>query len=288
MITSYLDHIAACNTADLSACAPFSVGAERLGHIRRDLLPALASLQEVFQQQGEGLGLAAPLLSAPPAVRSKALHAALLRLSEAGTLPPPRHEWFAARQCWSAPDHFHIDRGFVEVLGLRAWGVHINGWRPGADGSPALWIGTRALDKKVAPGKLDNLVAGGQPATLSLHENLLKEAEEEASLPPALAAQAVPVGAVTYCMAGEWGIKPDTLFCYDLLVPEDFQPVCNDGEMTGFTLMPAREVLEVIRTSDRVKFNVNLVILDFALRHGLLSPDTDPDYEALAAGLRRL
>jgi hypothetical protein len=43
--------------------------------------------------------------------------------------------------------------------------------------------------------------------------------------------------------------------------------------------------LETIRDSDAFKFNVSLVILDFAIRQGFLQPD-DPDYEEIAAGLR--
>ena len=42
-----------------------------------------------------------------------------------------------------------------------------------------------------------------------------------------------------------------------------------------------------MRETERFKFNVNLVIVDFALRHGLLSPDLEPDYERLVTGLNR-
>jgi len=41
-----------------------------------------------------------------------------------------------------------------------------------------------------------------------------------------------------------------------------------------------------VRDTDDFKFNVNLVIIDFALRHGLVAPD-DPDYLDLVTGLRR-
>jgi len=41
-----------------------------------------------------------------------------------------------------------------------------------------------------------------------------------------------------------------------------------------------------VRTTDDFKFNVNLVILDFALRHGLIPVD-DPEYLDVASGLHR-
>ena len=34
------------------------------------------------------------------------------------------------------------------------------------------------------------------------------------------------------------GVKPDQMFCYDLEVPEDFEPIPVDGEVESFQLMP--------------------------------------------------
>ena len=79
----------------------------------------------------------------------------------------------------------------------------------------------------------------------------------------------------------------DVLFCYDLELPRDFTPKNTDGELVAFTLEDARDVIARVRDSDDFKFNVNLVLIDFALRHGLISPD-DPEYLDLVTGLRRL
>jgi hypothetical protein len=51
--------------------------------------------------------------------------------------------------------------------------------------------------------------------------------------------------------------------------------------------MPASAVLERVRAGDDFKFNVNLVQIDFALRHGFLTPE-DPEYLDLVTGLRRV
>jgi 8-oxo-dGTP pyrophosphatase MutT (NUDIX family) len=178
-----------------------------------------------------------------------------------------------------------IDRSAVSSFGLRAFGVHLNGYvRQGK--AIKLWIGERALDRAVEPGKLDNMVAGGQPAGLGLQENLIKEAAEEAGIDRAMALGAIPVGALGYCMAGNRGLKPDTLFVYDLEVPADFTPRNTDGEISRFFLMEAADVLDLLRHTQRFKFNVPLVLIDFFVRHGLLSPDDEPDYLELVAGLR--
>jgi hypothetical protein len=63
-------------------------------------------------------------------------------------------------------------------------------------------------------------------------------------------------------------------------------PKNTDGEIVEFTLMPAESVIERVRTTRDFKFNVNLVILDFAVRHGLLRAEV-PDYLEVASGLHR-
>jgi isopentenyldiphosphate isomerase len=168
---------------------------------------------------------------------------------------------------------------------VRAYGVHLNGYvRTAAE--LALWIGTRAMDRAVAPGKFDNMVAGGQPAGLGLRENLVKECAEEAALPAALAARARAAGAISYAFNSSSGLRNDVMFCYDLEMPAEVTPRSADGEVSGFELMPIADVLGLIRDTDRFKLNVNLVILDFAIRHGVLTADNTPDFEAIVTGLR--
>ena len=88
-----------------------------------------------------------------------------------------RHEFFAVAPRWQAPPIFKLDRGAVGFFGIRSYGVHLNGWRRDG-GELKLWIGKRALDKKVAPGKLDNMVAGGIGFGHGAFETLVKEAAE--------------------------------------------------------------------------------------------------------------
>ena len=96
----------------------------------------------------------------------------------------------------------------------------------------------------------------------------------------------MPVGAVTYLMENEVGIRDGVLFVYDLELPDDFAPKNRDGEVVEFQLMSAASIVERIRSTDDFKFDVNLVMLDFALRHALI-PIDDPEYLAVASGLHR-
>ncbi len=177
-----------------------------------------------------------------------------------------------------------IDRGALPAFGLIAAGVHVNGIVERPQG-PALWIGRRAPDKALDPDKLDHLVAGGIPAGYDAAATLLKEGEEECSLPPALAARAVPVADITYAMQRPEGLRRDLLECFDLVLPADFQPVPNDGEVVEFRLRPLPEVLALVRDTDEFKFNVNLVLIDLFLRRGLIDGES-ADGRALRDGLR--
>ena len=95
----------------------------------------------------------------------------------------------------------------------------------------------------------------------------------------------MPVGAITYTMENETGLKPDMMFCWDLALPAGFQPSCEDGEVAEFRLLPVEEVMEIVETTDDFKFNCNLVIFDFCIRHGVLPPEHS-DYETILKGLR--
>lgn len=202
-----------------------------------------------------------------------------------GTLLARHGEYFPVKPRWAEPPLFEIDRGALPFFGFRGYGVHLNAFSR-VGGALMLWIGRRAPDKRVEPDKLDNMVAGGIGTGHGIVETLVKEAGEEASVPPELARRAVPVGALTYRMAFGPGLRDDVLFVFDLEVPPDFLPRVHDGEIVEFMRLPVRTVLERVRDTTDFKFNVNLVLIDFALRHGLIDPE-DPEFLDLAAGLHR-
>jgi hypothetical protein len=51
-------------------------------------------------------------------------------------------------------------------------------------------------------------------------------------------------------------------------------------------LWPLARAAASVRETDAWKFNCNLVVIDFLIRHGFLTPD-EPDYLELVKGLRR-
>jgi len=277
-------HVSACNARDLTRVSPLVAEYRRLAWPGAAAQEAMASLGRQFVRDGAIWRFAEGCRTT--AARTAALAAVTKALARTGQIRPLRGELYPVTTEWGAPVACAIDRSASVAMGVRAFGVHLNGFIRRADGI-YLWVARRARDKAVAPGKLDNMVAGGQPTRLTLKENLIKECAEEASLPRALAERAAPVGLVRYCFSTPEGLKPDTLFCYDLEMPEDVVPTPGDDECEAFELWPVARVLEVIARTDDFKFNVPLVILDFCLRHGVLTPDNAPEYTAIASNLRR-
>ena len=279
---SFTDHIRACNNFDPSRVVPFTAGGQRIGWLRRDNAAALARFDQVFAVVPNEVRLVAP---GNVDTVSAAVDEVVEALVAERNIPKWRNETFDVMARWGDKPLFRVDRGAVPFFGVRAYGVHLNGFRY-VDGKMHLWIGRRAPDKRIAPDKLDNIVAGGMGNGHGIFETLVKESEEEGGIPEPLVHRAVPVGAVTYCMETEQGIRDDVLFVYDLEMPEGFVPKNSDGEIVRFDLMPADAVVERVRRTDDFKFNVNLVILDFAIRHGLIAVD-DPEYLDVASGLHR-
>jgi hypothetical protein len=221
---------------------------------------------------------------ATPEQRTAALEAVVKALIERKVIAKFRAERYPVMAAWGDAPLCLLDRSAVAVFGVKAYGIHINGYTE-RDGKMLLWIGRRAADKAVEPDKLDNMIAGGQPAGLSLRDNLVKEADEEATVPRALALRSRPAGAITYCMEGERGLKPDTMFVYDLALPADFTPRPNDDEISAFMLMTPEAVIGRLRATWDFKFNVALVLIDFLIRTGHITPDNEPDYLKLVSGL---
>src|ERR1700756_1617479 len=279
---SFRHHIVSCNNYDPARVVPLFAGRDRVGLLRRDNAAALRRFPDVFAVADDRVNLVA---RGDVAAVSRAVDAVVDALVVEKRIPKSRNETFDVAPHWGAPPIFRLDRGAVPFFGTRAYGVHLNGYRRNGD-DLYLWVGRRSPNKKVAPDKLDNLVAGGVGNGHGLDETLLKEGDEEASIPTSITKHALPVGAVSYRMETELGIRDDVLFVYDLEMPADFLPQNRDGEIAHFDLVPASLVVDRVRTTDDFKFNVNLVILDFALRHGLLRPD-DPEYLDVATGLHR-
>jgi hypothetical protein len=279
---SLLDRVRRCRQWNPGRYRRFWIGSQKVGWVAHDMAKRLAAFPGVFEIQPDAVRLAPGLDTF--AARSEAVAGVLERLKAEGLVPGWRHEFYPVAASFHAPPLMRMERAAVPLFGVQGYGVHLNGY-VGAGEGMKIWVARRSRFKATGPGKLDHIVAGGQPAGLGLMQNLVKECAEEAALPEALARRARPAGLVSYLTETSEGLRNDVLFAYDLELTPDFTPRNNDGEVEKFFLWPVARVMQVLAESDDFKFNVALVIVDFLVRHGLLGPE-DPDYVDIVQGLR--
>ncbi|SPO02641.1 related to thiamin pyrophosphokinase [Cephalotrichum gorgonifer] len=191
---------------------------------------------------------------------------------------------------------YNIERAACGLFGINTFGVHLTAFVRCKDSSYGLkiWVPTRAATKSSFPGMLDNTVAGGLTAGEDPLECVIREADEEASLPEALVrSNAVPCGTVTYITitdersGGESGlICPECEWIYDLELPADVIPKPKDGEVESFNLCTVEEIKEELGRG-RFKPNCASVMLDFFIRHGIITKETEEDFDEINRHLHR-
>lgn len=260
--------MAECTAHDPSLYVPFVVAGAAMGAVRRDRLPLLDAHDDLLDSRYGRVALRDASTS-----DERTRHFARLaeRLAAEGHVPRLLGERYAVAPRFGADPLLLADRAAIPFFGLRAHGVHLHGVVHRA-AERWLWIARRARDRTTFPGMLDNMVAGGQPHGLTLRENLLKECHEEAGIPAALAGRAVATGAVHYRVDVPSGLRDDVLFLYELELPDDFVPTNTDGEVESFELLPVAEVLRLVTETREFKFNCNLALIDYFLRHGDVGP----------------
>ncbi|KAH8153523.1 uncharacterized protein LAJ45_02336 [Morchella importuna] len=153
------------------------------------------------------------------------------------------------------------------LFGVVTYGVHMTAHVP----SPLrIWVPTRNPAKPTYGGMLDNTVAGGIAAGMGVFETLVKESGEEASFGRGLVEGAArSVGAVSYfyerhrSAGGEEG----------LLQPE-------------VQLLGVEEVKEELAKGS-FKPNCAIVLLDFFIRHGIITPENEPNYIEICSRIHR-
>jgi isopentenyldiphosphate isomerase len=280
---AYLDHIRACNAFDPTRFRPFVVDGQTVGAVAHDFIPRLLKFEGVFENGGQAFAMNSRLATFDS--RSQAMAAVLTELQREGRIKGWRNEPFRVSADFGAEPLLQIERAGAPLFGVTSYGVHVNGYVRDANGL-SMWVGRRSATKPNYPNLLDNVCAGAIAFGMGVRETLIKEAREEASIPEAISKRALPVAAIRYCCEGDGGLRPDVLFVYDLELPADFTPKPCDGEISDYMLWPIDDVAKRVRDSAEFKFNCNLVVIDFLIRHGLIAAD-DPDYLAFVEGLHR-
>lgn len=191
--------------------------------------------------------------------------------------------------------YMQIERSFSVLIGVITYGVHINGYVPAdksSNGKLKIWIPRRAANKPTYPGMLDNTVAGGLGYPYGIWETVIKECFEEAGLSEDFVTKNIKsTGVVLYMYEpdGHGGnVQPEVEYTYDLIFESETNvvPQPEDGEAENFTLMDVDDVLKKLH-NDEFKPNCGLIITDFLVRHGYITPSSDPNYLEILARCHR-
>ncbi|KAL6719242.1 hypothetical protein ACLMJK_003479 [Lecanora helva] len=193
----------------------------------------------------------------------------------------------------SDADTISMERAGTALFGINTYGVHMTMYTKTSKGMQ-IWVPRRAKSKQTYGGMLDNSVAGGLSTGEIPIECMIREAAEEASLPEELVrANAKPCGTVSYVhvrderAGGEIGlIQPECQYVYDLEVQSDVVPRPGDNEVEDFYLWTIDEVRRSLAAGE-FKPNCAAVLLDFFVRHGILTPEVEPHYIEIVSRLHR-
>jgi len=186
-----------------------------------------------------------------------------------------------------------MERAASPLFGINTYGVHMTAY-VNTPGGMKIWVPKRAKSKQTYSGMLDNTVAGGLSTGEEPFECVIREATEEASFPEQLVrSRAKPCGIVSYVQVrdkragGETGlIQPECQYIYDIEVDTDVEPKPGDNEVEAFYLWTVDEVKEAL-ADGQFKPNCAVVLLDFFIRHGILTAESEPDYLEIASRIHR-
>lgn len=199
----------------------------------------------------------------------------------------------------SSGPYILLERAMAGLMGIITYGIHMNGYvLDETTREIKFWIPRRSATKSTWPLMLDNIIAGGLGYPCTIYETVLKEAKEEANIDQGIIETNVKAaGVVSYlCFFGDLQtttfsgesdfIVGEVEYVYDLKLPADVIPVPNDGEVDSFSLISLQQTVNAL-VSGEFKPNCALVMVDFLVRHGFITPNNEPNYLQLVSRMHR-
>ena len=187
----------------------------------------------------------------------------------------------------------NMERAGSALFGINSYGVHMTIYVNTLQGLK-IWVPRRARSKQTYGGFLDNSVAGGLGTGEKPFDCIIREAAEEASLSEQLVrSNAKACGTVSYFhirdtnAGGEPGLlQPECQYVFDMELGAEVIPQPGDNEVQDFYLWTVDEVKKAL-AEGQFKPNCAAVLLDFFIRHGILTAENEKDYMEIVSRLHR-
>jgi hypothetical protein len=268
---------------DLTPFVRVTLGGRRLGWTKRALAVELPGIDPtLWHFAHDTLDIRAGQRGR--ADLTAAIDASFFETARRGITPrkpeyPDGDDWFAV----GGPDPvFTVRRFFSRFLGVRYDSVFVNGF----DGGDYC-LSIRGSGVEQAAGAYDVLVAGARQHHQTLQQAVIHEGAQEAGIDPAHAARVKHVSTLRLYYHGPYGFLKDEEFnIHDFDFANSFTPR-NDAtwEVAGFHTLPLSDLLRALETTpEKFKGQIILILVDFLIRHGLITPQY-PDFDRIHATL---
>lgn len=181
-------------------------------------------------------------------------------------------------------NNFTIERSVLNLFGFKHYGCHLTAYVGSVD---AVWVAKRSPEKQTWPGMLDSTVGGAMMPGQTPMETIIRESWEEASI---VDLNIKAAGCISYTMyydgpSSVSGLSPEVQYVFDLQVSKEFIPKPMDGEVSSFELISTQNCLELL-VAKKFKPNSALVLIDFFIRHGVISSE-EQEYQKLVCSLHQ-
>lgn len=270
----------ACLFDPADALLPFTVDGVLAGWMKRSFAEHLGAWPEHFSIRPRGVGMLGHFASAEH--RSAALAEVVEVLAAQEAIHGWRGELVTVAESFYAPPLFHIERAASRYFGLTMYAAHLNGLTE-RNGELQMWIAKRADSKAIDPGKLDNITAGRIARGHTPQQTLVKEAWEESGVAAELVGAAKCTGAVRCKYLVDEGLHHEIMFVHDLMLPTDFTPKNQDGEVAEFRCHSIAEIMRMLESPAQFTTDAALVIIDCLIRLGHIGSDRDDYLELIHA-----
>lgn len=187
-----------------------------------------------------------------------------------------------------------VERFSANLFGITTRGAHLVAYTNTPEGMK-VWIPRRSPHLYTYPNMLDATVAGGVKSGVSPFQTIVEEADEEASLSGDLVRRYTrPRGVISHMgltgkgFPGEQGlVVPDYIYVYDIELPNDIVPTPHDDEVASFNCMTIEQLKSALLRED-FKPDSAAVLIDFMIRHGIITADNEPDFVEINMRLHRM
>lgn len=272
----FLRHILRHRFVDLSHFIPVYVDHEQIGWTKRDFAKCLGQFDFAWIYSDDRLVLN-PALEGFEKI-SQTVHDVFLEVSAQGHYPiMPDYQalggddWLpVGQERWTNPI-FQVHRFYGLCLGVRRESVMLHAYEDNN-----MWLAIRGTGVDESAGCYDMIVSGCMTTGQSRLDALFHEGEEECGMTPEAMKHAKSGAELHVMYHHKNGFIMDEIYhVFDMDTKDIFTPtVVKKIEVDHFELKSIKEVIKLIESTEHIKPQISLILIDFLIRYEHLKADT--------------